>query len=274
MAPLKKKVSRRLDDNDRLYSKQYYQPEQPGALTGASTHLKHATTRNGLPLNAKQKQQRLNWLKTQESYTLHAPVQRNFPRRPVIVPGIHHQYQADLCDLTRLAKFNNGYKFILTVIDVFSKKAYARPLKQKTGQALVTAFKSVLTESRECPRILLTDKGTEFKNAAFQRLLKERGIRFVTSQNAEIKASVVERFNKTLKNRLFRYFTREKTHRYTPVLQALIDNYNGTYHHAIKTQPRLVNAQNQSRIYEVLYRKAIRHHFAPQKKKHPGLSYA
>ena len=80
------------------------------------------------------------WLQSKDTYTLHKPVHYNFPRNRVIVTGIDDQWQADLVDISSLARFNKGYKFLLTCIDVFSKFAWVVPLKNKTEATLVNGF--------------------------------------------------------------------------------------------------------------------------------------
>ena len=100
-------------------------------------------------------------------------------------------------DISSLARFNEGYKFLLTCIDVFSKFAWVVPLKNETGESLVNGFQSILDLGRS-PEKLQTDKGTEFLNRNFQSFLKEKNIHFFTT-NSKLKASVVERFNRTLK---------------------------------------------------------------------------
>ena len=112
------------------------------------------------------------WLQSKDTYTLHKPVRYNFPRNRVIVTGIDDQWQADLVDISSLARFNKGYKFLLTCIDVFSKFAWVVPLKNKLGETLVNGFQSILDIGRS-PEKLQTDKGTEFLNRNFQSFLKE-----------------------------------------------------------------------------------------------------
>ena len=97
------------------------------------------------------------WLHSKDFYTLHKPVRYNFPRNRVIVTGIDKQWQADLVDISSLARFNKGYKFLLTFIDVFSKFAWVVPLKNKTGGFLVKSFQSILDGGRT-PEKLQTDK--------------------------------------------------------------------------------------------------------------------
>ena len=138
------------------------------------------------------------WLQSKDTYILHKPVRYNFPRNRVIVTGIDDQWQADLVDVSSLASFNKGYKFLLTCIDVFSKFTWVVPLKNKTGESLVNGFQSIL-DLGGTPEKLQTDKGTGFLNRNFQSLLKENSTHFFTT-NSELKASMVECFNCTLKS--------------------------------------------------------------------------
>ena len=187
-----------------------------------------------------------NWLISQDAYTLHKQPRRNFRRRKTISTGVDDLWQADLVDLTSLSTRNDGHKFVLTVIDVFSKFAWARPLKNKSGSTLTDAFASIIRLRK--PIFLQTDKGTEFLNSTFQRLLTDNNIRFYTSQNEDIKCAVVERFNRTLKSRMFRYFTYKSTSRYLDVLQQFIHAYNNSYHRTIKTTPASVDITNENEI--------------------------
>ena len=115
-----------------------------------------------------------------------------------MVGGIDHQWQADLADLSRLKDNNQGYCFLLTIINVFSKYAWLVPLKQKTQQGMADAFASIFEKGRKL-LTLQTDQGEEFLNDAVQKLLRKEGIHFFTTYNVETKASVVECFNRTLK---------------------------------------------------------------------------
>ena len=90
----------------------------------------------------------ITWLQSKDTYTLHIPVRYNFPRNRVIVTGIGDQWQADLVDISSLARFNKGYKFLLTCIDVFSIFAWVVPLKNKSGESLVNGFQSILDLGR------------------------------------------------------------------------------------------------------------------------------
>ena len=223
--------------------KHYYEADKAGSYGGVEA-LRRVT---------KQKKTKIkNWLSFQDAYTLHKPVLKRFPRRRVIVSGRLQQFQADLIDLRTLKKANDGYCYLLTCIDVFSKFAWCVPLKDKSGKSLVGAFKDIFRKTPP-PRKLQTDKGTEFKNRDFQQFLKENKIRFFTTENEDIKASVVERFNRTLKEKMWRYFTFHRTFRYLEEIQKFLRVYNNSPHRSIGMSPAEVNNENQEDVWQRLY---------------------
>ena len=116
----------------------------------------------------------------------------------------HLLYQIDLADVSNLAAFNDGARYLLPCIDVFSKRAWAVPIRTKTGRDVANAFEKILINGT--PNMVHSDKGTEFLNSTFQSMLKRKVIKFYTSENEDLKASVVERFNRTLKTKMYRYF--------------------------------------------------------------------
>ena len=94
--------------------------------------------------------------------TLHKPARRRFKRNPVIVNAKEEQWQADLVDVQALKKDNDGYRFLLTVIDALSKYAWVVPLKDKTGKSLVDAFDAIFKKDGRVPKRLQTDAGKNF----------------------------------------------------------------------------------------------------------------
>ena len=140
-----------------------------------------------------------------------------------------------------LSKHNDNVNYILTVIDVFSRYAYAYPIKNKTGDYITEAFQKLF--EIQTPKLLQTDKGTEFINKKTQSLFKKHNVKLFTTENLT-KAQMVERFNRTLKNRMYKYFTAADTKRWVggnpgeaEVLQDLVENYNTSYHRTIKMTP-------------------------------------
>ena len=196
--------------------KVYYDIKNPGAYGGVG-RLK-ANTRK---VNKRSVE---HWLEKEESYTLHKPVKYDFPRRRVIVAGIDSQWQLDVLDTSRYQKYNDGVRYLLTVIDVFSKYAWVRPVKYKSADAVTEAFHSILAEGR-VPQKVQSDKGKEFTNAKFQTLLKKSGIEFFTTENETIKASIVERFNRSIQSKLHRLFTHNHSYEYLKQLPHLVKDW-------------------------------------------------
>ena len=143
-------------------------------------------------------------------------------------------WAADLVDMSAFSRENKGYKFILSIIDIFSKYGWLVPLKDKKGTTVRDAFQSVF-KSR-VPEKLWTDKGTEFYNKEVKKLLKNHGVELYSTENEE-KSSVVERWNRTMKEKMFKYFSANSTRAYLPVLDNLVRQYNSTKHSSTKMTP-------------------------------------
>ena len=173
----------------------------------------------------------------------------------VIVGGIDEQWQMDLADMQSLKQYNDGYRYLLVCIDVFSKYAWIVPIKSKTGPALVEAFNVILSSGRK-PHKIMTDQGTEFFNKPFQTLLKNEDIQLFNTFN-ETKASIVERVIRTFKTKMWRYFTAKKTMRYLNMLPDLVYSYNHSEHRSIGRPPALVNSENEDEVFRTLYRDVL-----------------
>ena len=196
-----------------------------------------------------------DWLEKQETYTLHKPAAKSYPRNRVVVSGKDDQFQADLVDLSSISKYNNGYRYLLTVIDILSKYAFAIPLKTKTGPELKQALIKIFKTGR-IPAKLQSDHGTEFLNRIVQTYLKSKNVHFFVT-NSEIKASVIERLNRTLKNKMYRYFTYKNTWKYIDKLPSFLKSYNNSYHRSIRMKPSQVTKKNDGVVWDTLYGKSI-----------------
>jgi len=220
----------------------YFDPKQPGSFTGVSNLERYS---------GKDRSSVQSFLTSKDAYTLHKPTRVRFRRRRTYSKGINDLFQADLVDLSNLSTHNSGYRYILTCIDVFSKKAWCVPLKTKGGKEVTAAFERILNDT-QCT-MLQTDKGSEYLNSTFQSMLRDRNIKFYTSENDDIKAAVVERFNRTIKSKMWRYFTYAHTRRYLDVIDDLVHSYNNTYHRSIGMKPTEVNSSNEQLVRERLY---------------------
>lgn len=220
----------------------YLDPRHPGSYRGLDSIRRHAK------VDVKTAR---DWLMGENAYTLHKQSRTKFQRRKTFAKGINELWQADLVDLSLLCNENDSHRYLLTCIDVFSKFARVVPLKNKSGASLTAAFAKMIPIKR-C-KLLQTDKGSEFLNSSFQKLLKDNSIRHYTSENDDIKAAVVERFNRTFKGAMWRYLTHTMSGRYIDVLPQLVSSYNDTYHRSIKMAPSEVSDQNEHIVRERLY---------------------
>ena len=151
---------------------------------------------------------------------------------------------------------NDGYTFIITCIDTFSKKAWVFKMKNKAATSIVKAMKVLLLINK--PQKIEFDQGTEFYNSKFLNLLKAFGIQHY-SIFSDRKCSIVERFNRTLKTRMFRAFTAQGNHRYVDILDELVASYNETEHSSIKFAPNNVTLLNENIVRDNLYPKRGKH---------------
>ena len=129
------------------------------------------------------------------------------------------------------------------------------PVKKKDSQHMLEAFKELLKKSApRKPERLQTDKGKEFTNSTVQRFFNDNKIEYFMTNN-ETKASIVERFNRTLKTRMFAYFTENNTQRYIDILEQLVSSYNNSLHRSIGMKPSDVKEKDNERVWHRLYGK-------------------
>ena len=134
---------------------------------------------------------------------LHKPIIRKFKKRKVHSAFKDNIWGADLADMQLISRYNKGIRFLLCVIDIFSKYAWVVPLKDKKGLSIVAAFQSILKESNRKSNKIWVDKGSEFYNASFKKWLQDNNI-VMYSTHIEGKSVVAERFVRTLKNEIYK----------------------------------------------------------------------
>lgn len=171
---------------------------------------------------------------------LHKPARRNYVRRSFDIRGIDETWQADLVEMIPYAKQNKGFNYMLNVIDTMSKFAWSVPVKRKTGQNVTEAMKSILKKGR-IPTNLQTDRGKEFFNKEFQDLMQQFNINLYSTYS-NLKASICERFNRTLKSKMWQKFSLRGNYKWIDILEDLLAKYNNTKHRTIGMKPKDVNA--------------------------------
>ena len=189
----------------------------------------------------KQNRRPLDLVALQLSEELHKPIIRKFKKRKVYSGFKDNIWGADLADMQLTSKFNKEFRFLLCVIDIFSKYAWVVPLKDKKGISIVNAFQKILDNSTELhserkPSKIWVDKGSEFYNNSFKKWLKDNDMEMYSIHN-EGKSVVAERFIRTLKHKINKYMTAISKNVYIDKLDDIVNEYNKTYHRTIKMKP-------------------------------------
>lgn len=182
---------------------------------------------------------------------LHAPARRNYTQRPVVIRGLDETFSADLVDMQQHASVNRGFKYILTVVDNFSKYAWARALKSKNGEDVTSAMYSIFKEGRVSQNIHV-DEGKEFYNSKFEALLQKYNVKMYSTFSLQ-KVSIIERYNRTLKSKMYKKFTLNGNHKWIEILQDLVSEYNNTRHQKIRMKPIDVNKDNAKKLRLKVY---------------------
>ena len=172
---------------------------------------------------------------------LHKPVRRRFEKRHVFAKQIDDIWAAGLVDMSSFSRSNEGYKFLLPVIDVYSKYGWIVPLKNKSGKEVASALAKLFKIA--VPSRLWTDKGTEFYNQHVRRVLEANNVTLYSTENEET-SSVAEQWNRTMKQIMWKYITANNTNKYIDELQNMVDKYNTTYNRSIKLTPLSLSLPN------------------------------
>jgi hypothetical protein len=221
----------------------YLNPSVKGSFAGLNSFMKNN------PTLKKDKVEKV--LRTIPTYAENVPALRRFPRRRVIVPGIDEQWAGDLIDISKYSKWNNNHTFLFCLIDILSKFAFVEPIKSKKSEDTLKAFKKILKYSGRKPRMVQVDKGNEFKGS-YQAFCDAEGIK-IFHVESELKASVIERFQRTLMERISRYVQHKNNYKFVHVLPDIVRKYNQGYHRSIKMSPKDVDKRNEMQVWKTLY---------------------
>jgi hypothetical protein len=166
------------------------------------------------------------------SHELHRLARKNFPRRSIITNFPNEIWSVDLMDVSNISQDNDNIKFLLVIIDVFSRFAYVIKLKSKKAKDVLDAFKTLSV----LPNNICSDDGNEFFNKDLKSYLKQHHVNLYSTHSG-LKSVFAERFIRTLKEKLYRYFTEHNTNYYLNVLDDLVNEYNNTKHSSIRAKP-------------------------------------
>ena len=198
------------------------------------------------------------WLRKQKTYTLHRQARKRYPTRKYYVSNIDEQWQMDLAEMGQIKRHNKNYSYILTVIDILSRYGWARPLKSKQGEEVASAIEDIFKTSQRMPRRVQTDQGKEFYNRHVKALLDKHNIELFSVKSPN-KCALVERWNRTVKTKIWKHFTSKNTYKWLDVLPKVVDAYNNRVHRVIKMKPANVTKENAMDVWHTLYGKDKRY---------------
>lgn len=205
-----------------------------------------------------------NYLQSKDSFTLHAKTWKKYPRNYFKIEHLGDLAQADLADMSRYKSVNNNYKYLLFLIEVFSKQLAVIPLKTKTAEEVTKAMSVALKNFKFPIKTLETDGGLEFRNRNLQDLLAKNNIRYRRVTNPVDKAIIVERSIRTIRLLISRYMTEYNTNSYITALPNIVKTYNSRVHSTIKRAPQSVTVKNQGEVLKIYKQK-----WAKLKRKNP-----
>lgn len=196
------------------------------------------------------------WLKSQEVSQLHTRPKSKVHIRPSVATAPNQIYQMDLIDLATYKQKN--FVFVMTMIDIFSKKAYAIPLKDKEAETVLKEFRKLLRKEKIKMRVLMSDNGKEFVNEDFEKFLKDQNIKHLTTRaHTPQQNGVVERFNGTLKGLIFKSFTVQNNYNWIDNLKKLVENYNNATSSSTGKTPNKLAVADQQEVSKVAEKKRV-----------------
>lgn len=185
---------------------------------------------------------------------LHKPARRNFARRKVTLKGVSDMFQGDLVEMQPYARVNKGMRYIMTIINCFSKLALAIPLKTKTGIEVSKALAPILAKHKM--KHFQTDQGKEWFNTHVKQLMNKYKINHYATYS-DLKASIVERLNRTLKEKMWREFTAKGDYEWLDILPRIVKEYNSTVHRTIGMKPKDVRKKHEKVILARINRQRV-----------------
>ena len=242
---------------DKLLNKIYRDPSNPGGF-GSLKRLYNEAKKQIPDITLSRVK---DFLQGQEAYTKHKPAKRKYRTSKVITDGLHENFDLDLADMSSIATHNTGVRFLLVLIDMFSRQAFVEPIRNKSGATVTHAMRRLFNRMPSIPKTIRHDAGKEFLNKHFTELMKQKNVETFTTY-AQNKANYAERFIRTLKTRIHRYLTGNATEKYVNVLDQIVSSYNNSFHSSIQMAPNNVTQENESELWKKLYL-----HTSPRRKK-------
>jgi hypothetical protein len=194
-----------------------------------------------------------HYLEGHRTYSLMRPRRVHFPRSKTFASGFMSDCHLDLADFSALSRTNKGYKYLLLGIDVLSKRVFVEPLRSKKSPEMVIAFDNLFKSMPMVPMRCFTDLGGEFRNKLLKEYFEKEDIHKLEASSATVKASLAERAIRNLKQRLYRYFSHNKTTTWINVVQTIVNGINRSKSRVHGMRPIDVNFENAQQVWNRIY---------------------
>jgi hypothetical protein len=234
----------------------YFEPDaSSAAFSGLDTVYKQAKKFNS---DVKREDVK-RYLQGEQAYTLHRQQRHRFKRLKTVPTGLNSDWQCDLADFQKVSRENNGFRYLLVCIDVLSRKIYAAPTKSKNSTDMKEAFDKIFEKSGGIrPAKLYSDQGLEFQaRPMLDYFEKKLGIQKRVMYSPNIHAGVVERAHRTIKGRLYRYFTQNNTTKWVDIIDTIINGINNTINRTNGVAPNSVTDENSMALLRKVYKQPV-----------------
>lgn len=235
---------------EEVLKRLYTNPKNPSSYSSVQKLFNAA--RKELPLLTIEQVQ--EFLKTQPTYTLFKSVRRKFKRLRTIPSGLNTDWQADLMHFQSISRKNSGMKYLLVCVEVLSRFLYVEPVRSKKSSDMIEAFEKIFKRCSSLPWRLYSDSGLELCAKQMRDYFKKKTIQKIEAKTHPIlHATMVERANRTIRDKMKRFFCENNTYRWVDSIQDLVHSINNSIHSTTKMTPANVNSKNAEELYHRLY---------------------
>lgn len=228
----------------------YYNLNSPASYAGI----------NKILLEAKKKNRNISikdvktFLSKERTYTLFKPRRIRFKRLRTIPTGLNTDWQCDLCIFDSIKSENDNNAYLLVCIDVLSRKIYVAPARTKKSEDMINSFEIVFSKSKVLPSKLYSDAGVEFQAKKMLNYFKDKNIIKHVMYTPNLHAGVVERANRTIKGRLYKYFSEKNTTRWIDIIDKIVNGINNSINRTIGMKPNSVSYENSQELLENVFK--------------------
>ena len=236
---------------EKLLKKIYYNLNSSASFAGVDKVLHVAKQHNP---NVKLEDVK-KFLEKERTYTLFKPVRRKYQTLKTNASGLFTDWQCDLAVFDKLKNKNKNYKYLLVCIDVLSRKMFVAPAKTKSSVDMIEAFDKVFAKSVYIPWKIMSDQGLEFTSSTMKKYFESKQINKISMVSQVFHAGMAERAIRTIKERLYKYFSEYNTTNWVDVIDKIVQNINNSINKTTGVTPNSINFENTPKILEKLYKK-------------------